>query len=410
MSLLKKYIKSVLKEVINHDDSLEIEEIIKQVNLVFEAESLSLYSLNFDPKIIAGVRDERVPEWAIGNSTYVAGLGFNPFSSIDKNNNHQIVKDYYDEYGEKLQNKKQHSKLKIKNYRDVAKGALVLKKAADELNLKILGSGLFRVALGIPQVPNIIIKIALSQAGRDDNLNEINFSLGQGAKNIRHKENFSNVYLHDKNGAWLVIDKEKMFTETIRNENEIFDNLKNNQFKNTFSLFEKLGITGLYRSIGRSEKMLFAEYLQFIFKFDENELYDLHKEIIEKKYENDEKYKKIFRKVKGLFFGKAYEKDTDYIKMSDDYFKKKLFYFFARAIYDFVYQDQQKIKALITKIEQCKSSTFREFSRELGMLFDQATTSGIRDMHIGNLGVKQNQDGNYRLIFTDIDSGTYKLQ
>ena len=53
MSLLKKYIKSVLKEVINHDDSLEIEEIIKQVNLVFEAESLSLYSLNFDPKIIA---------------------------------------------------------------------------------------------------------------------------------------------------------------------------------------------------------------------------------------------------------------------------------------------------------------------------------------------------------------------
>ena len=56
------------------------------------------------------------------------------------------------------------------------------------------------------------------------------------------------------------------------------------------------------------------------------------------------------------------------------------------------------------------SSSFREFFKDFGMLYDQAMTSGISDMHLGNLGVKKGQDGNYKLIFSDIDSGTYKLQ
>ena len=65
---------------------------------------------------------------------------------------------------------------------------------------------------------------------------------------------------------------------------------------------------------------------------------------------------------------------------------------------------------LLDKIINLKSTGFRELFQEFGMLYDQAMTSGIKDIHLSNLGVKKDSAGNYKLIFTDLDSGTYNLK
>ena len=41
---------------------------------------------------------------------------------------------------------------------------------------------------------------------------------------------------------------------------------------------------------------------------------------------------------------------------------------------------------------------------EIGSMFDQAVVTDIRDLHIGNMGFKKNNQDKWQLIFTDIDS------
>ena len=41
---------------------------------------------------------------------------------------------------------------------------------------------------------------------------------------------------------------------------------------------------------------------------------------------------------------------------------------------------------------------------EVGSMFDQAVVTDIRDLHIGNMGFKKNDQNKWQLIFTDIDS------
>ncbi len=406
MSLLKSYIKEILKESINYEDSQKIEKVIENFRQNLKSEGFDLDNLEFDAYDISEIRDCNEPDFSslkIGPN--LQGLSFNPFGEINQANNFEKFKKYYS-YIDSLHNSK-HSNKMVKNFHNIIKGAYAIRKAANDSGLKILGSGIFRIALEIPSIPDVVIKIALSKSGRDDNANEIKFSLGQGAKSVRHKENFSNVYSHSKNGSWMIVDREIMFVDVLEGKKpNVLDNLLKNQFKNTMDLFDDLNLVSLHWS-GRTTH-LFAEYVQHMFNFDDRSLSRIKKSHARK--DHDEGFvKSLVTRVKNALGVKGSVISSDYIKMSDSYFKNRLFMFLAEIIGDASDTSPNKKLAeiVVNQIEKKSRDYFRKVFKDFGMLYDQAMTSGISDMHIGNLGVKLGKDGNYRLIFTDIDAGTY---
>ena len=411
MSLLKRYIKEILKESINYEDSQNIEKTIQTFKQNLKSEGLDLDNLEFDAGDISEIRDWQIPKSAdllITNQFF--GVGFNPFGDIGKGNNLDILKDYRD-YIERLHYSNRSSRQKkVAIFHKIVDAAFSINSAAKKSGLEILGAGIFRIALKIPSIPNVIIKIALSESGRDDNLNEINFSLGQGAATVKHKENFSNVYSYGKNGSWMVVDKEIMFVDLLDGAHaDVMNNLVENQFKNTMDLFNKLKLPDLHWS-GKKIDML-AEYLQHMFDFDDKSINSIRKSHAKKDHADTFTQSLIVR-VKSALGVKGEIKSSNYIKMSDNYFKSRLCNFLTSVISDaYDNSPDEKISDLLVDaiilIEGMPSSSFREFFKDFGMLYDQAMTSGIRDMHLGNLGVKKGKDGNYRIIFTDIDAGTY---
>ena len=336
------------------------------------------------------------------------GIGFNPFGEMEKLNNLDVAKEYRD-YIERL-HYNNHTNSLVPIFHKIIDGAFAINSAAKKSGLKILGAGIFRIAMQAPSIPNVIIKIALSESGRDDNLNEVNFSLGQGAATTTHKENFSNVYSYGKNGSWMVVDKEIMFVDLLDGlHSDVMNNLVENQFKNTMDLFNKLKLPVLHWS-GKKIDML-AEYLQYMFDFDDKSIKSIRKSYAKKDHADTFTQSLIVR-VKSALGVKGEIKSSDYIKMSDNYFKSRLCNFLTSVISDaYDNSPNEKISDLLVDavilIEGMPSSSFREFFKDFGMLYDQAMTSGISDMHLGNLGVKKGKDGNYRIIFTDIDAGTY---
>ena len=412
MSLLKHYIRKVLQESINFEDNQKIEEVIERFRQNLKEEGLDLDSLDFDPVQIMKVRDDRpMPGIHLKAGLNIHGLGFNPFGEAREGSNFKKLEKYCEKFDKLIRSR--HRNDKIVNYNHIARGAYAINSAAIDSGLIILGSGIFRVALQIPQIPNVIIKIALSQAGRDDNLNEINFSLGQGAASVAHKQNFSNVYAHSKDGSWMVVDKEIIFADALDSMPEVIDNLMNNQFKNTTNLLDKLGILQICKSFGKPIKNVFAEYVYHMFNFDSKSLGQINKSHIKKINSNDDFFKRIINDLKSAIGLSTYIEPADYIKMSDDYFKSRFCDFLIGVLEPFNRNSikvQNADKTIEKMISDISAIDFRRFSKELGTLFDQTMTSGVSDMHLGNIGVKKGQDGNYRLIFTDIDSGTYKLQ
>ena len=194
---------------------------------------------------------------------------------------------------------------------------------------------------------------------------------------------------------------------------EVIDNLMDNQFKDTIKLLDRIGILQLCKSSGKSIKNVFAEYIYHMLNFDNKSLGEINKSHIEKVNSNDSFFKRVINDLKNAIGLSTYIKPSDYIKMSDNYFKSRFCDFLIGVLkpYDRASINVQKADKTIEKmISDISAVDFRRFSKELGTLFDQAMTSGVSDMHLGNMGVKKGQDGNYRLIFTDIDSGTYKLQ
>ena len=411
MNLLKKYIRTILQESINYEDSQNIEKIIQTFKQNLKSEGLDLDNLEFDAGDISHIRDSRIPRSADLLSTNLFfGVGFNPFGEMDKLNNLNILKDYRD-YIERL-NYSTRSNRKIDIFHKIVDGAFAINSAAKQSGLNILGAGIFRVALQIPSIPNVIIKIALSESGRDDNLNEVNFSLGQSAATVTHKENFSNVYSYSKNGSWMIVDKEVMFIDLLDGFSpDIMNNLIENQFKKTMHEFDELKLPDLHWS-GKKPDIL-SEYLQHMFDFDDKGIKSIRKSFAKKDHADTFTQSLVFR-VKTALGIKGEIKSSNYIKMSDEYFKNQFCNFLVSVISDSSSMSSKKKKevaeVLVNEIEKKAEKTgdlFRELFKDFGMLYDQAMTTGIRDMHLGNLGVKKGQDGNYRIIFTDIDAGTY---
>ena len=420
MSLIKYYIREVLQEAINFEDNQKIENAIQIFTQNLKSEGLDLGTLDFDARAIIRMRDSDnisninrnfgIQPIRDAFNRFRLGLGFNPFGELHIGNNYKILEAYCQRVDGLYRSKHRNSEIEICNH--IARGAYAIKSAADDSGLKILGSGVFRVALQLPQIPDVIIKIALSQAGRDDNLNEINFSLGQGAAAVSHKQNFSNVYAHSKDGSWMVVDKEIIFADAFDTMPEVIDNLMNNQFKNTMKLLDRLGILQLCKSSGKPVNNVFAEYVYHMFNFGNKSLSQINKSYIEKININDSFFKRVINDLKSAIGLSTYVKTSDYIKMSDDYFKSRFCDFLIGVLkpFDRVSANVQKADETIEKmISDISAVDFRRFSKELGTLFDQSMTTGVSDMHLGNIGVKKGQDGNYRLIFTDIDSGTYSL-
>tara|TARA_B100001059_G_scaffold235782_1_gene282793 strand:- start:1917 stop:3155 length:1239 start_codon:yes stop_codon:yes gene_type:complete len=411
MILLRKYIRKVLNETINYKDSQNIEKTIQTFKQNLKSKGLDLDNLEFDAGDISHIRDSRIPRSADLLSTNLFfGVGFNPFGEMDKLNNLNILKDYRD-YIERL-NYSTRSNRKIDIFHKIVDGAFAINSAAKQSGLNILGAGIFRVALQIPSIPNVIIKIALSESGRDDNLNEVNFSLGQSAATVTHKENFSNVYSYSKNGSWMIVDKEVMFIDLLDGFSpDIMNNLIENQFKKTMHEFDELKLPDLHWS-GKKPDIL-SEYLQHMFDFDDKGIKSIRKSFAKKDHADTFTQSLVFR-VKTALGIKGEIKSSNYIKMSDEYFKNQFCNFLVSVISDSSSMSSKKKKevaeVLVNEIEKKAEKTgdlFRELFKDFGMLYDQAMTTGIRDMHLGNLGVKKGQDGNYRIIFTDIDAGTY---
>ena len=88
------------------------------------------------------------------------------------------------------------------------KKVIKLKEAIDESGLKIVGSGIYRIVLIDPSNNNFAIKIGLSDKGRQDCRNEIEFSMGRGKGRIQHTKNFPTIYHYDQqNFSWYAIEK-----------------------------------------------------------------------------------------------------------------------------------------------------------------------------------------------------------
>ena len=406
MSLLKYYIKKVLQESINYEDSQNIEKIIQTFRQNLKNEGLDLNNLEFDAGDISQIRDWQIPKLLdMSTTNQFFGIGFNPFGDIEKVNNLDIMRDYRD-YIERLRYNN-HTNSLVSVFHKIINGAFAINSAAKKSGLKILGAGIFRVAMQVPSIPNVIIKIALSESGRDDNLNEVKFSLGQGAATVTHKENFSNVYSHGKNGSWMVVDKEIMFVDLLDGFSpDVMNNLITNQFKKTMHEFDELKLPDLHWS-GKKTDIL-AEYLQHMFDFDDKSIKSIRKSYAKKDHA-DTFTQSLAVRIKSALGIKGEIKSSDYIKMSDEYFKSRFCNFLISIISDASDMSPKKKYAelLVNKIEKKTSDFFRKLFKDFGMLYDQAMTSGIRDMHLGNLGVKKGKDGNYRIIFTDIDAGTY---
>ena len=337
MKILKKYVKSMLLEIISYDDNQTIEKSINLFEKNLFSSGFDLNKLDFDPLDITILRDSRNE----------FGLGFNPFGQINKKNNFEIVKKHYENLS-KMEKKNK----KLQNIIEVLKGAQAIKIAADMSGMKILGSGIFRIAFKIPQVPNVIVKIALSPSGRADNLNEIDFSLGQGAASSRHKENFSNVYSHSEIGSWMVVDEVDIFSDSLESKPEIIDNLMQNQFKNTMDLFDKTGLSFLYESFGRSRKNLFAEYINFMLHLKNEEIHKIHQTHFAKINKESKIMKNIFKKIKNIFGFKEDENPSNYIEMSDEYFKQRLCYFLIHTISPYKKEEEPEIEVEKAKKKQ----------------------------------------------------------
>ena len=171
MSLLKYYIRKVLQESINYEDSQNIEKIIQTFRQNLKSEGLDLDNLEFDAGDISQIRDWQIPKLLdMSTTNQFFGIGFNPFGEMEKLNNLDVAKEYRD-YIERL-HYNNHTNSLVPIFHKIIDGAFAINSAAKKSGLKILGAGIFRIAMQAPSIPNVIIKIALSESGRDDNLND----------------------------------------------------------------------------------------------------------------------------------------------------------------------------------------------------------------------------------------------
>jgi len=234
MKILENYVKFyLLKESINLEDSKKIQQYIKKFESSLKSSGLDLDNLDFDYMTIARLRDAQQvvmlkKEMMGKNVSYTSdreilslGLGFNLINSLrddswkKKNGEHKTKIVKLINLLKKTNNGRPMTQERQKI--QVLRGTLALKKAIDDAGLELLGAGLYRAALRMPGIDDIVLKIGLSDKGRKDSKKEIEFSKGTGASRLDHVKNFPTIYDHSKNGSWYATEKVLMIDKSILN-------------------------------------------------------------------------------------------------------------------------------------------------------------------------------------------------
>lgn len=449
-NILKSYIRSILLESINLDDHNLIKDTIARLETAMSKRGLDLYNLNFDAQKIVFLRDQhavkddsntnyatkpntigknpfrldskKIEDFDMNDITKsknMPALGFNPFKMLSSNkpyymNKLKSLRDIYYNNG-------------ITSGSDFLDDIISLKEAVDEVGIKTLGSGIFRVAFEIPGNDSFVIKIGLSEKGRRDNKSEVSFSLGNTFKQS-DVDNFPTIYTHDNSGkyAWYAIERVKFLSVETLSDAEIISDVKE-QFKYTNTFFEN---TGLINYLDESE--LFYKYFAYLFAFTPGEINKAQVNYINKINNlraEDEKSKALIKrlllKLKRLFsnntedfksakdlLGKHYESPE--IKISDKIFMTRFQSFLYYTVHEIIKKNGASINTKsiqdlvkwVDAVARMDKSLIRLISGEAMSLFEQAIMTDMKDLHAGNIGFKHGKNGKWRLIFTDMDSKT----
>lgn len=429
--LLERYIKLFLNEAMSYSDHEKINNAMNMLDSKlrqktingkviglknFDINYLSLVRLRDNESIAASKSITRPVSHHLGgfkssaaeadiDDSKPVGLGFNPFDVLKSRKAFYVDKfrkaiDYYEE---EIKSNSKHSD-QYNEFLDIILKVWHLSACLDELGIEVVGAGIFRVALKIPGIDDLVVKLSLSGKARNDNIKEIEFSTGKGAANVTYRSNFPRVYIYSSennsgipDGVWMAIEKAIMLL-SLKDHPEIMKDIKA-QFSSTFKIFEKSGLTSLAK-----ESDLFINYIGFMFDFNENRITRAHIDELNKKYPE---FKDLVHKIKQMLSGKKL-RDRDqisYIDVSNDFFKKRL-YEFLLIMYNEVIKHTpgDQMKQVIDVIEVASAKELSIISQELNSLFDQAVTTNISDTHIGNFGFMKNDKNKWELVYTDIDS------
>jgi hypothetical protein len=234
MDLLENYIKSYLiKESINMEDSKKIQRAISKLSQSLSSNNLDLLNLDFNERLLYILRvanqtvklreensenssEKTVIAYDTDKKVKNLGLGFNLIDSLkEKSWNKKNGGVHKKKIVKLIRSLEKVNKRKYKEKIKILKDALLLKKSIDAAGLILVGAGIYRAGLVIPEVENIIIKIGLSEKGREDSRNEIEFSKGAGASRLDHIKNFPTIYDHSPNGSWYAIEKVMMIDRNV---------------------------------------------------------------------------------------------------------------------------------------------------------------------------------------------------
>ena len=267
-----------------------------------------------------------------------------------------------------------------------------------------------------------MIKIGLSDKGRKDCKNEIEFSMGRGGSRREHAANFPTIFHYDKdNGAWYAIEKVLFFdNDTFNNAPPGFFSDIEDQFEGTYRFFEK--ILDICKLSEEEKKVLdkvdiLEMYIKCMFDFDKGQIKAAHEE--QKPQSSKGKFSKALdklsmsiRKAIGSANIKVY-KGADR-EVFNRLFKENLISF-TDVLVSHITEDMTTIKKIQTymrvtnKLPSVIDRDVQILATELQNLFDHAVLSKLEDLHLGNVGFKKMPDGkkaegSWRLVFTDIDS------
>ena len=425
--ILESYIKSfILKEMINQDDHNFIQKKITELRQNLRSNGLDLENLNFDATVIASLRDfvplkdqgtkrikphsvidkprrfdsEELQDFNITGSAgfKMPGLGFNLMEKLSSNERY-----YRQKIEELIGIYEQIDPVKWDKVIRTMKNALLFKDSVEKAGLKILGAGIYRAAIADPKRDHFVIKVGLSKKGREDCLNEIEFSYGRGVSRLEHSDNFPTIFDSSPTGAWYAIEKVIFFTEETMKNPEVVADLEE-QFKNTFMFFDALGLTKY------EDKMTtFIYYIQAMFRYDKGEIDKAHDDYIKSiaQTKKDAHVKYFLHNFTSKIADTLAENFIPEKIVFDSLFKKKMAVFLEQCADRFVKHynlSKKDYDVLLNNITRINKHGFKVTSEEINNMFDQAIVTNIKDTHLGNLGFKKNEKGKWQLIFTDIDS------
>lgn len=464
MNLLQSYIKNYLiKEQINTEDHDLIEEKMRELdlNLSTKSPSMNLDTLEFNPKIIASLRDiqplkdigvDRTKPQSLMNrrrfkskslNKFIGrtkpGLGFNAIEKLNSDS------PYYTQKIEELISVYENiDPVRWKDIIENLKNCLNLKKAISETGLNVLGAGLYRVVVSIPEADNFVIKIGLGQKGRNDCKKEIEFSDGKGSSRLSHQKNFPTIYSRGANKNWYAVEKAVFFSDKLfgfntspedtRKKIEIKDDIEE-QFIHTMTFLDDVLKEFKLKNSSyqyNTKWKIFQKYLQVLFKKDETytntheeyatlrsqmppkkskniaQIVDPNKTLINvEKFNTDIKDVTVESVIRRILENSSPEKI-----ISDSIFKQKIEAFIkdiSLASFSFSFNNPNANQEIIVATDiisdrYLTDDYLQKMSKEISSMFDQAVVTNIRDLHTGNMGFKKNDEDKWQLIFTDIDT------